>query len=123
MGIMGSQHRGLGYQSGRSSVSQTGVGTINFVKSKSNHEAESFKLELVDQKEKQVYDCKIKQVHKCNTMQHKNSEIHKIWTKSKRGRRVFECFHCEKACHIRLFCYKFKNIIKQLWKSEKCFIE
>lgn len=43
--IVGSQHYGLGYKASNSSVSQTLVRSLNFVKSKTNHEAETTNLE------------------------------------------------------------------------------
>lgn len=110
MGIMGSQYHGLGYQPGEPSLTQIGASSINFVKSKSNHEAESIKLELLYQKGKRF--------HESNPTQQKKSEEQKIWTRSKRGERVFECFHCVKIGHVRSFCYKFKDKIIKLWSLE-----
>ena len=36
---------------------------------------------------------------------------------------MFDCYHCGKTGHIRSFCYKFKDKVKQLWQARKCFIE
>lgn len=51
-GIMGSQHHGLGYKHGSSSGVQITVSSINFVKSKSDHKAETSELEQSNGREK-----------------------------------------------------------------------
>lgn len=111
MGIVGSQHRGLGYQHGGSAISKACGNSINFVKSKMSHEVECSKLEPKAHKRKSAHDNAL-------VLQKKN-EVQKIWTKSKRGRRVYECFHYGKTCHTRSFCYKFKDSVRHLWKSRK----
>ncbi|XP_010424090.1 PREDICTED: uncharacterized protein LOC104709129 [Camelina sativa] len=56
-------------------------------------------------------------------LQNKSDNSQKVWSDSKRGRRKYTCFHCCNTGHVRRFCYKFKNKIKELWMARKCFID
>ncbi|XP_019092256.1 PREDICTED: uncharacterized protein LOC104748415 [Camelina sativa] len=79
MGIVGSQHRGLGYNKQHDVELLSRDKSISFVKSNVTHAVESTVL---------------------NKVNYRGS-----------------------AGHVRRFCYKFKNKIKELWMARKCFID
>ncbi|KAG7537091.1 Zinc finger CCHC-type superfamily [Arabidopsis suecica] len=142
MGIVGSSHRGLGYQSYAPKASLDMPKTVQFVRSTTYHDEEA-------QVEEKQQSRKVNQNAPQNTavqymktvprktaprkkwtrsnnntaVQYRKTASRKKWTRSNRGRRVFECFYCGKPGHIRRSCYKFQDKIKQLWQARKCFIE
>ncbi|KAG7540628.1 Zinc finger CCHC-type [Arabidopsis thaliana x Arabidopsis arenosa] len=142
MGIVGSSHRGLGYQSYAPKASLDMPKTVQFVRSTTYHDEEA-------QVEEKQQSRRVNQNAPQNTavqyrktvprktaprkkwtrsnnntaVQYRKTASRKKWTRSNRGRRVFECFYCGKPGHIRRSCYKFQDKIKQLWQARKCFIE
>ncbi|XP_010480935.1 PREDICTED: uncharacterized protein LOC104759742 [Camelina sativa] len=97
MGIVGSQHRGLGYNK------QQDVELL------SRDKSVNFRRVVVPAKTREP--------------QVKSGDPRQSWTDFKQRRNEFICFHCGKAGHVRRFCFKFKNKIKELWMARKCFID
>ncbi|KAG7547174.1 Zinc finger CCHC-type [Arabidopsis suecica] len=121
MGIIGSGHRGLGYQPCVPKASLDVSNTVQFVKSTTYHDEEAQGVKTVSEKQQPR---KVSQRPAQNTaVQYKKVTPRKKWTRSNRGRRSFDCFYCGKSGHIRRTCYKFQDKIKQLWQARKCFIE
>ncbi|KAG7533536.1 Zinc finger CCHC-type superfamily [Arabidopsis thaliana x Arabidopsis arenosa] len=121
MGIIGSGHRGLGYQPCVPKASLDVSNTVQFVKSTTYHDEEAQGVNTVSEKQQPR---KVSQRPAQNTaVQYRKVTPRKKWTRSNRGRRSFDCFYCGKSGHIRRTCYKFQDKIKQLWQARKCFIE
>ncbi|KAG7544170.1 Zinc finger CCHC-type [Arabidopsis thaliana x Arabidopsis arenosa] len=122
MGIVGSSHRGLGYQSYAPKASLAMPKTVQFVKSTTYHDEEA-QVEEKQQPRKMNQNALQNTVVRYRKTAPRKTAPRKKWTRSNRGRKVFECFYCGKPGHIRRSCYKFQDKIKQLWQARKCFIE
>ncbi|KAG7553143.1 Integrase catalytic core [Arabidopsis thaliana x Arabidopsis arenosa] len=147
MGIVGSSHRGLGYQSYAPKAYMDMPKTVQFVRSTTYHDEEAQVEEKqqprkVNQNAPQNTAVQYRKTaprktapRKKWTRSNNNTAVQyrktaprktasrKKWTRSNRGRKVFECLYCGKPGHIRRSCYKFQDKIKQLWQARKCFIE
>ncbi|KAG7579315.1 Zinc finger CCHC-type [Arabidopsis thaliana x Arabidopsis arenosa] len=122
MGIVGSSHRGLGYQSYAPKASLDMPKTVQFVKSTTYHDEEA-QVEEKQQPRKMNKNAPQNTAVQYRKTAPRKTVPRKKWTRSNRGRKVFECFYCGKPGHIRRTCYKFQDKIKQLWQARKCFIE
>ncbi|KAG7563991.1 Zinc finger CCHC-type superfamily [Arabidopsis suecica] len=111
----------IGYQPYAPKASLDVSKTVQFVKSTIHHEEEAQGVKTVEQKQQSR---KTNQdASKNATVRDRKVEPRKKWTRSNRGRTVFDCFYCGKPGHTRNFCYKFQDKIKQFWQTRKCFIE